>query len=454
MEEYSFNILRKCKTFNNIIKKLDVLNSFYVTTYELLETENDFAKKKYKDEFLVLDKLDKLTADYKNIDETKIKEFENISLSNKKHVSDYIKLSVTDGSNSEKGGPYLKMEKSNSFDLFGARKIKEDCESKFDILNTSILDRMVSIFEEYLASIYTILIIENPEKYIGGKQVSLVELLNKKGNLIFQAIESEVDSQMFDSMKCLNDILKKNDISLDLIAKEMKNFNEIYYRRNLFVHNGGIVNNLYLAAVTDSPFKIGDKLVCDKDYNKKAFNNMAIFLSSLEFYFEKFIKSYEKRARSLSEYGFDCLKKGKYEIAEHVYGLLKTKKDIEHVDKLMYFINYLNAKKQLKINIFKELSTLDVSACSDNFKLAKLCLENKNEDVLILLDKTYPHSVSAEELREWPLFIDFRKTKFYKEFVNKHKSDFKTFKIEDDNKKKDEFDSDIDNTCDLSSKIN
>ena len=57
-----------------------------------------------------------------------------------------------------------------------------------------------------------LLIIENPEKYIGGKQISLVDLLNKKEHPILQAIETEIENQMFDSMKCLNEILKKNKI--------------------------------------------------------------------------------------------------------------------------------------------------------------------------------------------------------------------------------------------------
>lgn len=432
MKEMSLNLLRHYKSFKDIIKKLDILNSFYTSTYELLDQERTALKSNYKDELFVIEKLDNLTEDYKNIDDQKIQDFENTILSNGKPISSCVKLKIYEDTKDGKHDTYLQMKKINSFDLFGVKQMKEDCDSKFDILSTSILDRMVSIFEEYLSSIYMLLIIENPEKYIGGKQISLVDLLNKKEHPILQAIETEIENQMFDSMKCLNEILKKNEIPSSSIKNEMKNFEEIYYRRNLFVHNGGIVNDFYLSGVEETTFKKGEKLVCDDKYNKKAFINLTNFLVSIEFNFEKIINLDEKKKESISDYGFSCLCNGKYEIAEHIYGLLKTRKDIEHIDRLMFFINYLNARKQLKYNISKELTTLDVSACTDNFKIAKLCLEDKNEEVFEFINKTYPNSFNAIELRDWPIFINFRNTTYYETFVEEHRSDFETFKIENE----------------------
>lgn len=436
MNDSTLNLVKHYKSFKDIIKKLDVLNNFYDCTYELLENELDSLKEKHQDELFVLKKLDELTSNYKSLDEKKIQEFENIVLSNGEPISSFIKLSLPKDTKANNKDSILVMKKSNRFDLFGVKQMKEDCESKFDILNTSILDRMVSIFEEYLSSIYMVLIVDNPKKYLGERQISLVELLSKNEHPIIHAIESEIESQMYNSLDCLHDIFKKNNISPSSIKNEMEKFEEIYYRRNLFVHNGGIVNSIYLSRVPDSTFKKGDKLICDDSYNKKAFINLTIFLVSLEFCFEKYTNFDGKRINSLSDYGFECLCKGKYEIAEHIYCLLKTKKDIEHVDKLMFFINYLNAKKQLGKNISDDLSTLDVSACSDDFKIAKFCLEDKNKDAYDLINKTYPNSVKASELRDWPIFINFRSTTYYKDFVKEHKNDFEMFNIEKDDTQK------------------
>lgn len=89
-------------------------------------------------------------------------------------------------------------------------------------------------------------------------------------------------------------------------------------------------------------------------------------------------------------------------------------------------INYINSEKQLghKETVVKELLGLDVSATTVDFKIAKLCLEDKNDMVYKLLKETYPSSYDAEEIREWPIFIGFRETEFYDRFAKEHADDF------------------------------
>lgn len=50
--------------------------------------------------------------------------------------------------------------------------------------------------------------------------------------------------------------------------------------------------------------------------------------------------------------------------------------------------------------------------------------------VFDILKETYPNSYDAVAIKTWPIFIDFRESKFYKEFIALYSSDFETEEIE------------------------
>ena len=68
----------------------------------------------------------------------------------------------------------------------------------------------------------------------------------------------------------------------------------------------------------------------------------------------------------------------------------------------------MTLKQQGKdILVKKELEGLDVSIATDDYKIAKLCLEDRNEEVYKALNTNYPNVYSAELVRDWPIFINF-----------------------------------------------
>ena len=75
----------------------------------------------------------------------------------------------------------------------------------------------------------------------------------------------------------------------------------------------------------------------------------------------------------------------------------------------------------------KEIDALDVSIATEDYRIAKLCLEGKDEEVYKALSKNYPHPYSAEIIRDWPLFINFRESEYYVKFAQEHSEDFDTF---------------------------
>ena len=96
----------------------------------------------------------------------------------------------------------------------------------------------------------------------------------------------------------------------------------------------------------------------------------------------------------------------------------------------MYEVNYMIALKQQGKSIAQNLEKFDTSAMQEQFVIAKYCLQDDNEAVYALLNKIYPNRMPMEAIRDWPLFIDFRKSKEYGQFVSEHKQDFNVYTFE------------------------
>ena len=148
-------------------------------------------------------------------------------------------------------------------------------------------------------------------------------------------------------------------------------FKEIYFRRNVIIHNDCKVNKQYLDSINAEfrkNIKIGDILTCDKIYLDKAFNTVyGIYF----FLFYGLLKNYyngDEYVSVISNVAFGHLKEKDYEIAKMIYKKLSTNNSIIFADKMLYRINYLNAVKQLDESdiLENEIKTLDVSIATEN----------------------------------------------------------------------------------------
>jgi len=84
--------------------------------------------------------------------------------------------------------------------------------------------------------------------------------------LIDQKIEGILRGSLSDWLQVLKEEIK---LSLSYIDNYLDDLIEVYQRRNLLVHNGGIVNSIYLSKVSKShskDIKIGEKLFVTKEY--------------------------------------------------------------------------------------------------------------------------------------------------------------------------------------------
>ena len=422
---------------------IESLEEYYLNSIRNVQEMKINIEKKYEIGLLIDDKLGEAMAlkDFNAI-QNAVNELMQIKLSNGIQVSEYITINCE--KESEEGVPVIsysikqELEINPQFvDPKNARREYNKVEQYENILVSSTLSNVIIIFERYLASVYESLILINPKKYFENQKIEIANIFNKNvRDIVVECVKKEVESNMFDSLKALELISQKERLNINRYRNILDEFEEIYYRRNLYIHNNGVVNNLYLSNIKDKfrkDIKVKQKLVTDEIYLRNAINMLYKIVCTLFYEVQlAYNPKYEKWHNSLGNIGFDLLQNRNYDVAEQIYFILSSYKQLCFRDKAMYRINYINAvKQQGKTEIVKkELSELDVSIATDDYKIAKLCLEDKNAEVYEEISKNYPEPFTADLIRDWPLFINFRESEYYTLFVKEHQEDFGSFVFE------------------------
>lgn len=429
------------------IMAIESLEEYYLNSIKNVQLMKINIEEQYEIGLIIDNKLKEYIAlgDMKNI-RNKISELLETKLANGIKISEYISIecdgeeddltiSYSINSDSKLGDKYI--------DPKTARREYDKIEQYENILISSTLSTIVIIFEQFLAKIYEGLILLNPKKYFEDKKIEISNIFNKNVNeIVGECVKREVESNMFDSINTLELISQKEKIDINRYVNIQDDFEEIYYRRNLYIHNNGIVNNIYLSNVKEKyrgKYEVGKKLITDDIYLRNAIDMLYKIVCT--FFYEvqlTFNPTYDKWNTCLSNIAFDLLHEKNYVVAEQIYFIMSSCKAFCFRDKAMYRINYINSlKQQGKMDkVKKEINELDVSIATDEFKIAKMCLEDRNEEVYAELSKNYPDPFSAELIRDWPIFINFRETEYYTKFVNEHQADFGLFIFEFDEKTK------------------
>ena len=427
--------------FNNAIADLEALNNFFAETLKILKSKKLDFEKKYEKAFSLSKMLDEIYSKDKESRKEYIDTVQEQTVFQNIKVKDIINISF-----SENGTIQYSLKpkyRKEEFDPSNARMKMKYILNQETIFIRSILSNAIIIFEQFFSSQYETLVLLQPKNYFEDKKIFICELFDKGiQQIVSHTIHKEVEANMFDSLKTLDKIKEKSKIDVDRFIPIRKEFEEIYYRRNIYVHAEGRANEIYLEKV-DSKYtkdiEIGQKLICDDPYLENVIITVYKIICSLHYELLRINKAKQNDYDSLSSLGFEVLKNGKYNLAEYIYGILRKEKSFEYRDKAMYEVNYINALKLQGKNIKNLIDSFDVSIATEDFKIAKDCLLDNHENVYKMLMETYPKSFSAVAIREWPIFIKFRETEYYKKFINMHKDDFEIFLFEDEKNKEDEL---------------
>ena len=303
--------------------------------------------------------------------------------------------------------------------------------------NTLIM--LITRFEEFISALITEIYLLYPQKYLNKQQISFSEIANCKiEDICDKIVRREVDAIMRQSFMDWFELFESHGFKFDSCRLEIENLKEIYARRNILVHNAGVVNDIYLKNVPSSTAKIGEYLYATNQYLPDAFQTIRTLILTIMLEAVRLVnKNKDKYLDSIFKIAYGMLQEKKYVLSKHVFNALKKHKNATNDIKEMSQINYWLSVKGIEGTqpILNEIRAFDVSALNKKFHVAKLILlEDYKTATLLISDMYSKNEIDTCELIDWPLFEDYRQSEDYKVFKDKHHDDFTKYKFKFDKK--------------------
>lgn len=300
-------------------------------------------------------------------------------------------------------------------------------------LHRSSLISLVSLVESFLSQLLHVFFQKHPSALNAKeKQFTFEELSNfsnlddARAYLVGSKVENLLRGSYEDWIEYFRTQMK---LELTVTTRHHEHLVENFQRRNLFVHNDGVINKIYLSKVPKSlskPEMLNKTLGVSKAYLFSAIDRFESSFLQLAFeVWAKCEKSSEKRPGIIVHSTYDALQNKRWRVATELAEVVEKDKAAGEVDILMARVNSWIARKNFddKDKVLDEVKGFDVSAKDDLFKLAKYCLLGETESALALakrLEKAKQLSISS--LTEWPLFGDLRSTPEMKVWLDQLKS--------------------------------
>ncbi|MFJ7681644.1 hypothetical protein [Peribacillus butanolivorans] len=236
-------------------------------------------------------------------------------------------------------------------------------------------------------------------------------------------IDNEVIGIMYGGFKSWVTYLNKAGVKTKKVDIFLEEINEAYNRRNLFVHNDGVINNVYLNKVNakftkglskGAPIHITDMYLKGAIDAVKKYGVLLLLESWKSFGGE--LES-EERIHYVESLAYEALKKGQWEFAKHLYEFIVD--DTEQFGtKTSCQINIWLCEKMVGKyeDIKDDIISCDVSGLKTHYKLCILALLEENDTFFKLLEKE-PDALNKREFTEWPILASIRKDNRTEEFL-------------------------------------
>jgi hypothetical protein len=313
------------------------------------------------------------------------------------------------------------------------------CEKVFQVnvayrtIGEKTIVNCLQIFEEYFSNILKILISKKPEAYFYDKTIKYSSLINKNiEDLTNELINQEVGKLMYAVSETIEKANQTHKLKLERHQDIWNAYIELDLRRNIIVHNEGKVNQQYLAGLPEKYTKPqeGTQVTCDDIYVTQSIESLIKFAYLLYY----LISDGEDELSFLDLTAFDFLNSEKWNIALFSYDLLLAIPTLSNVDRTIYQINRLNAKKHIDgiASVRKELEQFDVSGMENKYLIAKKLLLEEHQEVNELLKIDYPKSFDFGMIQTWPIFIEYRKSDEYRAFIDEHQAEYARYELKED----------------------
>jgi hypothetical protein len=342
--------------------------------------------------------------------ETKENEIEDVEIAKKKTKSLLIKVKASDT-------PELQDHLDN------AKKVN----NHIDLLYRNSFLSLLSTVEWFFSQILHFGFNKHPDAAgIKAKTLTLSDL--KTLGSISEAEKFLIDSKIEEILRGdLESWFSKLEIELNLklgYIKPIKNeLVEIYQRRNLLIHNGGVVNSIYLSKVCESNRKeinLNDKLKIDKHYLDHSICKLQkAFLLIASDLWKTLDTTDTSRGYTLLDIVYENLIKERWDICEGLSYFIIKDAGMDVTVKLTAQLNYWLCKKEMNQvgEIKSELDKADYADKKEVFQLALYALKDDiNSFIKVLPSALDTKQLSVNDLKEFPIFRTIRVTKEYENF--------------------------------------
>lgn len=360
-----------------------------------------------------------------------INRFLNLKYKNGK-VSDYICVKKDEKENSF---IIINRKYDKVFDIDKNIPLIDKLELQFRTFTHNPIINLITIYESFIRQLISYDCFEGNYDIVKNETIPFEKILTlnyDEEEIKDYIIKSYCDSKLYGDKKRILDIVNTLKIDCNDCVDLMNEFNEIYFRRNMYVHSVYEITNDYRtlpSSILDRWIKDGE-LIDTPQYLDHAFNTVyKIFIMVL-------IKKYlykqkdDENLQIIEQIIYEEMYcKKMYSIAKFGYEQLKNLNWISKTQRYRYFINYMHCLKNTdKEMMSKELSKWDTDTDATIYKLAKKLINNDYKNINSLVNKILKNENEYEKLKDeeqslyilmedvatWPIFEDYRATENYK----------------------------------------
>ncbi len=302
------------------------------------------------------------------------------------------------------------------------------------LLRQGVLINLVIIWETLVANLLQHFYLTNPSALpTDGRTLSLADLreIGSIENAEKFLIDKEIDAIMREGVKAqLDAFAKRSKVNLDDLVDLLPTLIEVVQRRNLFVHNNGVVNRFYMTNVSRAflesrKIKEGDDLVISLPYLLSAIDTICICGTMLiQQAWRKWSKSEESLKVAdvaIGELVYESLQEKRWELVEKSCTYASKLNIQSDMDQRIITMNHAIAlKEQNKIEQMEGLlSKKDWSSCALKFHVALHTLRDEHDEMISDLRKAVAaEEITEEDLSTWPLFRWFRESDDFEIEIN------------------------------------
>lgn len=290
------------------------------------------------------------------------------------------------------------------------------------LIRQSALVTLMSHFESLIADLTHAFYVRFPRALSADQRSLTLEQLRELGSIddaVSYLVAQEVDALLREPLdRQIAYFTKPLGVDTRPLEHLCTRLVEIDQRRNLFVHNRGVVNRHYtkrVAVALQSEFSIedGSRLTVSDEYLRYAVDTVLAsgIILGIQCWGKWAKKETEERDSVLVSATFDALQEGRSELVCHIALFGTSGAATSDLHRRILAVNYacaLYAKGDEK-GMHEVLGTHDWSAASLKFQLAISSLTGDSERFFRLLPKAFAaEDVLRHEIEEWPVYARAR----------------------------------------------